>query len=290
MGEEWPANLRARSLDAARALATQSSGFSRTPRLVLARQLVMLVQAAVELSGSTTVRSSDAILEPLTSSWLASDIRPAELVHALLEAEELLDALVFDEAGLAAPDPERWRALRKGLRDVVRILSGRLTPLEAERERRRLTDVLEALPEAILLVDGDERVSYANSSVRDAYGVEPASMVGRSLADVLTEPALLLHLEDTEAFLDATLRLLDADTEPYEDVFRQANGSAFVRRSLPAGENGRVLVTTNVTRLRRRNQDVEQRLARPPEPAPSGPLERRQGSRRLQLLQGGCAD
>ncbi len=64
-------------------------------------------------------------------------------------------------------------------------------------------------------------------------------MVGRSLADVLTEPGLLLRLEDTEAFLDATLRLLDSDTEPYEDVFRQANGSAFVRRSLPAGGDGR---------------------------------------------------
>lgn len=289
-GDRLPAALSALSLEAARALAAASPGFSRAPQLVLARQLGMLVEAAFELAGSSPVRAPAAILETVASAWLASGIRPAELVHALLEAEQVLDRLVLDAAGVAGPDPERWCALRKGLRDVVRFLSERLTPLDAERERRRLTGLLEALPEAILLVDGDERVSYANGQVREAYGVEPASIVGRSLADVLTEPALLLRLEDAEGFLDATLRLLDSSDEPYEDVFRQVDGSAFVRRSLPAGQDGRVVLTTNVTRVRLRNQEIERREAAPREQALPWPAKGRRISSGLQLLQGGRRD
>jgi PAS domain-containing protein len=250
----------------------------------------MMVEAAFGLGDAKPVRPLVAIVEPIASAWLASGIRPAELVHALLEAEQLLDRLVFDEAGTAPPDPAQWRVFREGLRDVMRFLSERLTPVDAERERRRLTGLLEVLPEAILLVDADERVSYANCQVRDAYGVDPASIVGRSLADVLTEPALLLRLENAEEFLDATLRLLDSSDEPYEDVFRQIDGSAFVRRSLPAGPDGRLVLTTNVTRLRRRNQEVERQETASCDQPPFGPSLRRGTSSGLRLLQGGRSD
>ncbi len=285
-----PTALGALSIGAARALAPMSPGFSRAPQLVLARQLGMLVEAAFELAEPSPVRAPAALLENVASAWIALGIRPAELIHALLEAEQLLDRLVLDDAGDAGADPKRWGALREGLRDAMRFLSERLTPLDAEREHRRLTGLLEALPEAILLVDGDERVSYANGAVRDAYGFEPASIIGRSLADVLTEPTLLLRLESAEEFLDATLRLLDSSDEPYEDVFRQIDGSAFVRRSLPAGADGRVVLTTNVTRVRLRNQEIECREAAPRDPAPFPAARTRRGPSGLRLLQGGLRD
>jgi PAS domain S-box-containing protein len=175
---------------------------------------------------------------------------------------------------------------------VVRALSARLAPLDAERERRRVGDLLEALPEAILLVDEDERVYYANGRVREAYGVEPARMVGRSLADVLTEPGLLLGLDDPEAFLDATLRLLDTDDEPYEDIFRRTDGSAFVRRSLPARGDGRLIVTTNVTRVRQRNQEVEEAHMRGLDALALrvAQIAGTHGPSRFRLLQGGRTD
>lgn len=151
-----------------------------------------------------------------------------------------------------------------------------------------LAALLEELPQAVMLVDGNERVRYANGRVCDAYGLDSAGIVGRSLADVFTVPELLLRLDDPGLFLDATHRMLADRAEPHEDVFHDVDGATFLRRSAPAGEGGclgRLVITTNVTRLRERNRAFsEARDEESEEPR----REREQETRpRLTLVHGG---
>lgn len=146
-----------------------------------------------------------------------------------------------------------------------------------------LSGVLEELPEAILIVDGDERVTLANGRVRDPYGVGPSEIVGRPLAELLTLPDFLLRVEERQRFLEAVLAALDAPAERHEHLFRCADGSTYLQRLVPAPppESGRLVITANVTGLRVRNRSLEtgasDDLRPPPRPA-------------LRLIRGGRDD
>ncbi|MCL4291198.1 MAG: PAS domain-containing protein [Thermoleophilia bacterium] len=136
-----------------------------------------------------------------------------------------------------------------------------------------LSGVLEELPEAILIVDGDERVTLANGRVRDPYGIGPAEIVGRPLAELLTLPDFLLRVEERQCFLEAVLTALDAPAERHEHLFRCADGSTYLQRLVPAPPpgSGRLVITANVTGLRARNRSLEtgapDGLRPPPRPA-----------------------
>jgi PAS domain S-box-containing protein len=150
---------------------------------------------------------------------------------------------------------------------------------------------LEQLPEAVLLIDEQDRVLYANRRVRDVYGVEPVAILGRDVAEVLATPGLLLGMEDPDAYLDGTLRLLGERNEPCEDVFRHAGGTTFFRRSAPVGENGRlgrVVTTTNVTGLRARNRSFDP-IETEPSPGIWPRAEGWYGRPQLRLVRGGRA-
>ncbi len=143
--------------------------------------------------------------------------------------------------------------------------------------------VLEELPEAILVVDGDERVIHANGRVRDPYGVEPSEIVGRPLAELLTLPGFLLRVGERHRFLEAVLAALDAPAERHEHLFRCADGCTYLQRLVPVAPpgSGRLVITANVTRLKARNRRLEAGAADALSP-PRRPA--------LRLIRGGRSD
>jgi len=284
------ARLNRLALAAAARLRGESPALARVPKLVLARRLAGLVEAALEASAG----SSRASAEALAASVAAYDpgLDQADFVLELLETEFLLEELVVAEEGPEFLQGARWDAVRAELRRLVRQVAGHVELATGEQAGCSpwLAALLEEVPEAVMLVDGNERVRYANGRVCDAYGLDPGGIVGRSLADVFTVPELLLRLDDPGLFLDATHRMLADRGELHEDVFHDVDGATFLRRSAPAGEGaclGRLVITTNVTRLRERNRAFSE--ARGEEEAEEARRrEREQETRpRLTLVRGG---
>jgi PAS domain S-box-containing protein len=254
-----PATLSRLALAGANRLRQQSPTLACVPKLVLARRLRLLVEAALEGATAAEPRPVEERLAAIDPDPEPAHRRLPDLVLEVFEAERLLEEVIVAEGGPEALLGERWSALRGELQLLARHAAEQLDGGdEGSRTReRRVEALLDALPEAILLVDADDRVRYANTRVREAYGLDPATAAGRSLADVLTLPQLLLRLEDRDAFLETTLALLADRSETLEDVFRDGDGSTFLRRCVPAGEGGefgRAVITTNVTRLRERNR------------------------------------
>jgi PAS domain S-box-containing protein len=217
-------------------------------------------------------------------------VEAADLFLELLEAERLLEELIEAEEG-APLDEARRLAMRRHLRLAAGELARVSVPTELPPPvDHRVAALLEELPEAIMLVDEEDRVRYANGRVREVYGLEPAGATGRNLADVMTAPGVLLRVDDPSAFVEATLRLLRRSGEPCEDLFRHRDGPSFLRRSAPvgnAGRFGRLLITTNVTALRERNRC----LGGQTEPAPSSLSDdTRQARPHLRLVAGGRTD
>ncbi|MCC6223684.1 MAG: PAS domain-containing protein [Thermoleophilia bacterium] len=141
-----------------------------------------------------------------------------------------------------------------------------------------VSGVLDELPEAIVVIDADERVAYANDRIRDPYGVGPADAIGRPLAEILTLPEFVLRIENRQGFLEAALTALDAPGERHEHLFRCTDGSTYLQRLVPATAptRGRLVITANVTGLRARNRQLEVGAAEAPPRRPA-----------LRLLRGG---
>lgn len=285
---EPPARRSARiahlALLAARRLQEESAAWRAQPELVLAGRLRRMAESVLPGLGK---RDGDA---PALTCPALPGLEPADLLLELLEVERLLEALLETEAD-GSIDESRRLAIRRELRRAAVELARTSTRAELPPPvDHRVTALLEELPEAIMLVDEEDRVRYANGRVRDVYGLEPAAAVGRSLADVMTAPGVLLRVDDPSAFVEATLRLLRQGRTPCEDLFRHREGPSFLRRSVPvgnAGRFGRLMITTNVTALRERNRGLA--LQAGPDrtsPSPDLPDERP----RLRLVAGGSSD
>ena len=95
--------------------------------------------------------------------------------------------------------------------------------LERERELRLVTDTV---PVLIAHVDNFERYVFANSTYLEWYGVEPAQMVGKSIADILgpegyeqRKPFVQAALAGERVSYDADVKLKDGSTRTVETVY-----------------------------------------------------------------------
>jgi PAS domain-containing protein len=270
------------TIAAVRQLRRESAAWAAQPEMVVAGRLKWLAETA--LHGLDGRGGNAAAAPPPAPPGLA----PADLFLELLEAERLLEELGSGE-GSPALDEERRRSLRSELRRAAQSAAPAADPAPVPADRRVMA-LLEELPEAILLVDEDDCVRYANARVRDVFGLEPAASTGRNLADVMAAPGVLLRIDDPNAFLEATLNLLRRRGEPCEDIFRHVDGPTFLRRTVPVGERGalgRLVITTNVTALRTRNRNIGDELRAADWNAPASPTAERP---RLRLVSGGRAD
>jgi len=142
--------------------------------------LILLV-----VGGQLTFRH--ALMAGLLAIVLASLIawRPARLRDAL---RRRVDALA---SGAADPGrPEASDGLNRAFDRLVRVWRDRAGRLAAEAsERPRIMDIL---PDPVLLIAGDRRVTQANRSARDLAGI---NLAGHDLATGLRNPELLAAVD-----------------------------------------------------------------------------------------------
>ncbi|PCR92425.1 PAS domain-containing sensor histidine kinase [Natrinema ejinorense] len=80
--------------------------------------------------------------------------------------------------------------------------------------RQRYEAICEASPDAIVLVDSDGRITYANARVTDLFGYEPAELVGEPVEILVPEAARDQHIAKRDAYTDAPeIRPMGADLD-----------------------------------------------------------------------------
>jgi diguanylate cyclase (GGDEF)-like protein/PAS domain S-box-containing protein len=157
-----------------------------------------------------------------------------------------------DELGDAA---RAFDAMAEAMaQDIAALKEAQQRQAQVERQLRAIAD---NLPVLIAYLDRDERYVFVNATFRDWYGVDPASVVGRTMAQALAAE----HHESQRSFLQRALagERVQADldlvapqgTRHLQNVYIpdiQADGSVA----------GIYTLSTDVTALKQ----VEQRLSR----------------------------
>jgi signal transduction histidine kinase len=177
-----------------------------------------------------------AVLLACTATWMLSSIVAA---HARVLAQRV-EAVT--EGGHAARDVfggrEEWRELSEAVDRVVTSLHAQADQLVEERVRSQR--LLEELPSAVVLFDGDELV-YANHAAERMFhipGLADADVVAESFSDPAAK-TLLDAVEETRAIG----RTIDVEVERDDAVL--------AARTATVGSGEVVLVVRDVTRARR---------------------------------------
>lgn len=268
-------------LAAVRRVRAASQNHQEEPELAHAARFRSFLQAVLASADNGTRRPLEEHLDQQIPALARRGLTAAQLRLEVDEAERALAELSASDGAL----PTRLHRTRPMLRLAERMLvTGVQTRRRESRgdDELRLAVLLDALPEAIVLVDADDRVQLVNEKARALYALlDPA---GRPLDEILAGKSLLARLADPDAYLEATHLLLSDNLEAREDLFRDEDDNSYVRRSIPVGEQGscgRVLITTSVTEVRERS------ASRPAIADPEPPvIELRPGLPRLTLVAG----
>ncbi|MFA9417198.1 PAS domain-containing sensor histidine kinase [Natrinema sp. HArc-T2] len=73
----------------------------------------------------------------------------------------------------------------------------------SHQSRQRYEAICEASPDAILLVDTDGRITYANARVTDLFGYEPPELVGEPIEILVPEAVRDEHVAQRDAYITA---------------------------------------------------------------------------------------
>lgn len=134
--------------------------------------------------------------------------------------------------------PAAWRWLRRLLgprgRQQVAALSEALSEANATlreqmdalaRAEARTHELLNAVPDVVLGLDGEGRVHLANPGVASVFGLEPAQVIGRPLAELLPglDPAAL----EQRALQGTFMRASHAHVARFEVSARRHGGTEF---------------------------------------------------------------
>ncbi len=71
-----------------------------------------------------------------------------------------------------------------------------------EQPRHRYEAICEASPDAIVLVDSDGRITYANGRVTDLFGYRPDELVGEPIELLVPKPSRSGHVAQRDAYID----------------------------------------------------------------------------------------
>lgn len=268
-------------LAAVRRVREERPSHQEEPELVHATRFRSFLQAILDSADTGTRRPLEEHLAQTVPALARRGFTPAELRLEIAEVERVLVELsAADEA-----QPNRLHRARRMLRLAERMLVAAVQARRREsrgEDELRLTALLDALPEAIVLADADGRVQLANEKARAMYAL--LDTAGRPVDEILTGKPLLARLADPDAYLDATRILLSDSLESREDLFRDEEDRSYVRRSIPVGEggsSGRVLIATSVTEVRERRAELPA-TDDPPPPV----IELHRGLPRLRLVAG----
>ena len=212
---------------------------------------------------------------PVTLFLLQDDLVPGKAVDAAVKLLIVLAVVAATGLVLTYAVSSRWAARTKLLEDFVAGLPNTQNPLpeggpeelqtlakamrsmanrvhevvdRANLELARRETILACMAEGVLSVDRDLRVNFCNAAFTAAFGTRAESSEGRSLYELVREPALREILE----------RVVSSG-EPEKDLLRlpSAAGRWFEARALPlshAPRRGAVIALHDVTDIQRQEQ------------------------------------
>ena len=132
-----------------------------------------------------------------------------------------------------------------------------------DQVRRDLQSMLETIPEAVIAIDAEQRVLFANASTYRLFGLPPHDISGQKLWEILRQPGLQDAVSLTFAGQEQTSTEFEIRHPPRVLSFRG--------RSLTVGSGrGIIIVLHDVTELRRLEPHasgfLRQRLSRAQDP------------------------
>lgn len=159
--------------------------------------------------------------------------------------ERFIASLPSADTGLPDSPPE-WQDLVRALRSMAE--RSRQLMDRASREVARRETILACLAEGVLAVDRNLKVIFCNEAFGEAFSTRTPVPEGRTLFEVVREPAL-------RDILERVLRSGTAETERFQ--LPSAAGSWFIARAVPLGEGregGAVIVLHDITGIERQEQ------------------------------------
>jgi len=110
------------------------------------------------------------------------------------------------------------------------VLANRITNLverhraeqEAERNRSHLQAITESSADAIIAIDTDGTIQFANAAVRNLFGYDPEALVGESLTTLMPERYREDHVEAVDRYLETGQRGFDWSNMEFTGL--RANG------------------------------------------------------------------
>jgi two-component system phosphate regulon sensor histidine kinase PhoR len=186
---------------------------------------------------------------PLALAWLLPDLAPG--TKAIVFFKLLAVVAVVAAGGLAFSyvRAHRWTELQNISR-ASQSMADRVQQLmeQKELESARREAILACMAEGVLAVDRDLRVIFCNQSFAEAFSARTPVSEGRTLYEIVREPALRDILERVVQTGEAERDRLQLPT---------AAGRWFEARALPLGGQGKggaVIVLHDVTDLQRQEQ------------------------------------
>ncbi len=124
---------------------------------------------------------------------------------------------------------------------------------EVERSRDELRTIFESVGEGIVTVDSAQCICHANAAGRENLGLEDEDFAGKHLLNALTKDYAAIR-----AAVERTLESRDS-APPGRIEVGSAGGTRMIEYNVTplVGEGGAVLVTRDVTRLRRLEEELE---------------------------------
>lgn len=162
--------------------------------------------------------------QPVTQPGFPTADVQAALCAPLRGREQTVGVLaVLDRRATAAFGDRETQTLLTLGRYAALTLAARQQHVAAEAERTQLYSVLNEIEDAVIVVDGDDRLILMNHSARRVFGVERVSVAGLPLADVVRHPDLLTLLSGSQRAGEVALddgRTLNAHLTPIPNVGR----------------------------------------------------------------------
>jgi two-component system, OmpR family, phosphate regulon sensor histidine kinase PhoR len=215
-------------------LAWPLAFFLIAPHLKAGADLTVLIKLFLLLAAFSA--SALAVSYMVSRKWALRTTQLLNFVAALPSSE-----IVLPEDG-----PEELQALTRAMRGMAHRVHQVVERANLELSRRET--ILACMAEGVLAVDGDLRVNFCNAAFAEAFSTRTPVNEGRSLYEVVREPALRDILERV---------VKNGMVE--KDSFRlpSAAGRRFEARALPLGEGskrGAVIALHDVTDMERQEQ------------------------------------
>jgi two-component system phosphate regulon sensor histidine kinase PhoR len=186
---------------------------------------------------------------PLALAWLLPDLVPGTKTTVFFKLLAVMAAVAAGGLAFSYVRARRWTELQN-LSRASQPMADRVRQLMEQKnlESARREAILACMAEGVLAVDRDLRVIFCNQSFAEAFSTRTPVSEGRTLYEIVREPALRDILERVVQTGKAERDRMQLPT---------AAGRWFETRTLPLGEEGKggaVIVLHDVTDLQRQEQ------------------------------------